>query len=185
MAERAVHFSDLSGQMIENSEELVGVVVTEHPDLDEAVRMEAKPEELEQLGKYAIAAVGLEVTRPGDDAPSRYILTVTNFNKLATDKDRPMDVILAEAEPVVQPKQRRSSHNKTSDGEPLRTFDTLDSAGLPHKGKVSAAEAQLVRENLEAINAKRAAQSLPPIDPTNPMDAKRYGFDSANPGTNS
>jgi hypothetical protein len=65
MGEKVVHFSDLSGEMIENPEELIGVVVTEHPDLDQPVRLEAMPHELDQLGKLSIAGVGLEVKGPG------------------------------------------------------------------------------------------------------------------------
>jgi hypothetical protein len=176
MAERVVNFSDLSGEMIVKPEDLVGVVVTDHPDLDQPVRLEAMPNELEQLGKYAIAGVRLEVTTAGDEEPKRYILSVNNFNKLATK--RPMEEVLADAKPVAAPTLKRRSHNKTTNGEPLRSFNSLESAGLPHQGKVSAEEARLVRENLEAVNKNRAAQDLPPIDPSNPIDAKRYGLDT-------
>jgi hypothetical protein len=171
MGEKLMRFSDLSGQLAENSEELVGVLVTLHPDLDHPVRLEALPQELEQLGKHAIAAVGLEVTPPGNEEPARYVLTVSNFNKLATH--RPMAEVLAGAEPVTP---RRRSHNKTTNGEALRSFDTVESAGTPHKGKVSPYEAQLVREHLDEVNKRLASQGLRTIDPANPEHAKRYGL---------
>lgn len=174
MGERTVRFSDLSGQMADAAE-LASVIVTEHPELEQPVRLEAMPAELEPLKKLAIRAVALEVRFPGDEEqPTRYVVTVSNFDKLATD--RPMAEILASAERVVAKATRRSSHNRTSNGEPLRTFNTLENAGMPHQGKVSVEEARLVRENLEAVNANRAAQDLPPIDSANPIDAKRYGF---------
>jgi hypothetical protein len=176
MGERTVRFSDLSGQMADAAE-LASVIVTEHPELEQPVRLEAMPAELEPLKKLAIRAVALEVRFPGDEEePTRYVVTENNFAKLATD--RPMAEVLASAEPVVA-KATRRSHNRTADGEPLRTFNTLENAGMPHQGKVSAEEARLVRDNLEAVNASRAAQDLPPIDPANPIDAKRYGFGQA------
>lgn len=178
MGEKVVRFSDLSGQMAENSDDLVAVLVTDHPELDEPVRLEALPDELKDLGKYSIAAVGLEVIRPGDEEASRHILTVSNFNKLATG--RPMDEVLASAQPVVKPKQRRS-HNTTVNGDPLHDHGTLEWAGTPHKGKVGSEEARLVREQLDEINARLTAQGLRTIDPGNPEHTKQYGFGNLDP----
>jgi hypothetical protein len=175
MGERTVRFSDLSNQQMD-PERLASLTV-EHPDYETALGLEATPEELEPLKKLGIRAVRLEVQLPGDEEePVRYIVPIRDFDKLATG--RPMAEVLAEAEEVTAtPATKRRSHNKTANGEPLRSFNTLESAGLPHMGKVSAEEARLVRENLEAVNAKRAAQDMPPIDPANPIDAKRYGFE--------
>ncbi len=178
MGEQVIRISDLSGQRIENPEQqLVDIVVTEHPDLeaDQQVRLEALPEEVKDLGKYSIAAVGLLVTMPGEEAPIRHILTKPNFDKLAAGK--PMDEVIAGAA-LVKAVQARRSHNRTTTGEPLRSFDTLDHAGEPHKGKVSKAEALMVRDNLAEVNKRLQAQSLPLIDPANPEHAKRYGFDT-------
>jgi hypothetical protein len=180
MGERTVRFSDLSNQQVE-AEQLASLTV-EHPDYELPLRLEATPEELEPLKKLGIRAVRLEVQLPGEDQePSRYIVPEKDFDKLATG--RKMAEVLAEAEQVAVTPTRtnRRSHNKTANGEPLRTFNTLGNAGLPHMGKVSAEEARLVRENLEAVNANRAAQGHAPIDPANPIDAKRYGFDQPAP----
>jgi hypothetical protein len=179
MGERVVNFSDLTGQMIESPSELVEMVVTDHPDLDKPVRLEAKPGELELLGKLALKdPVVLDITYPDEEEPQRYVLTVPNFNKLATDNDRPMNLILETAAPAVPVKQQRRNHNLTATGEPLRNFDTLEHAGEPHKGKVSAVESQLVRDNLEDINKRLLTQGQRPIDLTDPQLAKRYGFDT-------
>lgn len=182
MGERMVRFSDLSGQMAENPDELVGVVVTDHPDLDQPVRLEALQGELEQLGKLALKdPVILDVTFPEQEEPQRFVLTVANFGKLAIRKS--MGEVLAEAQPAVAAPSKRRSHNRTVSGEPLRDFTTLDHAGTPHKGKVGEAEAKLVRENLEAINERLAAQGVRTIDPANPEHAKLYGFQIASPAT--
>ena len=174
MGERTVRFSDLSNQQVE-ADKLASLTV-EHPDHELPLRLEGTPEELEPLKKLGIRAVRLEVQLPGEDEePTRYIVPEKDFDKLATG--RKMAEVLAEAEQVTAaPAAKRRSHNKTANGEPLRTFNTLGNAGLPHMGKVSAEEAKLVRENLEAVNANRAAQGHAPIDPANPIDAKRYGF---------
>ena len=178
MGEKTVHFSDLSGEMIENPEELVDVVVREHPDLDEPVRLEAMPHELDQLGKLSIAGVGLEVKRPGDEEPTRYLMTMSNFNKLAVG--RQMAEVLASAQVIEPPKRQRQSerrsHNQRADGGPLINYNDPNNAGLPHKGKIGEAEATFVRDNLDLVNKRRTAAGHALIDPSNLEHAKRYGF---------
>ena len=71
MGEKAVRFSDLSGQMIQNPEDLAQITVTDHPNLEAPVRIDALPDELAQLGKFSLAAVTLEETMPGEEEPTR------------------------------------------------------------------------------------------------------------------
>jgi hypothetical protein len=178
MGKQEIRVSDLSGQRIENPEaELVSVVVTEHPDLepDKRVQLDALPAEVKDLAKLSIAAVGLEVTHPGDEAPTRYFLTRANFDKLASA--RPMDEVLAAAAVVKVVKDRRS-HNTTKDGGALINYNEPDYAGLPHKGKIGEKEADFVRGNLELVNQRRVAAGHELIDPANPLDVKRYGFEA-------
>ena len=87
-----------------------------------------------------------------------------------------MEEVLANAEPVSPPKPQRRSHNTTKDGGPLVNYNDPDHAGLPHKGKIGEQEAAFVRDNLELVNVRRTAAGHSVIDPTNPIDAKRYGF---------
>jgi len=177
MAREEIRVSDLSGQRIENpDEQLVSIVVTEHPDLEPGKRaqLDAMPGELENLGRWSIAAVGLDVNFPGDEAPRRHVLTKSNFDKLATG--RPMDEVIAAAAVVEVVKQRRSSHNTTKDGGPLINYNDPEYAGLPHKGKIGEQEAAFVRDNLDLVNERRTTAGQPVIDPANPLDVKRYGF---------
>src|SRR5208282_3402871 len=165
MAREEIRVSDLSGQRIENpDEQLVGIVVTDHPDLepDKQLQLDALPDEVKDLGRLSIAAVGLLVTRPGEEAPTRHVLTKANFDKLASG--RPMDEILASAAVVAAVKQRRSSHNTTRDGGPLINYNDPEHAGLPHKGKIGEQEAAFVRENLELVNERRTTAGQPVID---------------------
>ena len=176
MGEKVMKYSDLSGQLVENPDELATVTVVEHPDLDEPVRIDALPGELEGLGKMAIKAVMLDVQLPQEEEPTRYVVTTANFAKLATE--RAMTEVLDGAERVVM---RRGRGNGGNAGTEARDHNTLEWAGTPHKGKTSPEEARLVRENLAAINERLAAQGLRTIDPGNPEHARRYGFDAPIP----
>lgn len=174
MGEKAVRFSDLSGQMVENPDALAQITIVDHPDVvDGPVRIEALPGELEALGKMAIKAVTLEVKLPDEEEPTRHVLTTANFAKLATDK--PMAEVLEGAERVIFKRSRGGGG--AANGEP-RDHNSLEWAGTPHKGKTSPEEARLVRENLEAVNVRLVAQGLRPVDPANPEHARRYGFTS-------
>jgi hypothetical protein len=174
MGEKVMHVSDLSGQLVQDPEALASITVVDHPEVtDGPVRIEALPEELEQLGKFGIRAVTLEVKMPGEEEPTRHVLTTANFAKLATDK--PMAEVLEGAERVVV---KRRMGGSAVNGEVARDHESMEWAGTPHKGKTSPKEAQLVRENLEAVNARLIAQGLRPVDPANPEHARRYGFDT-------
>jgi hypothetical protein len=56
-------------------------------------------------------------------------------------------------------------------------YATLEHAGTPHKGKITDAERQLVREHLDEINDRLAAQGLRTISVTNQEHVERYGLD--------
>lgn len=169
MGRKEMRFSDLSGQLAPDPEALATITVVDHPDLEDTpVRLEALPEEIADLGKLTVKAVLLDVQLPGEEEPTRHVMTTNNFNKLASD--RPMAEVLAGAERVVV-KRRGNGAN----GE-VRNHETLEWAGTPHKGKTSPIEAQLVRENLAAINERLAAQGFRTVDPANPEHARRYGF---------
>jgi hypothetical protein len=171
MGEKVMRFSDLSGELAQDPDALASIIVVDHPELvDGPVRIEALPEELEQLGKFAIRAVTLEVKLPGEEEPSRYVVTAANFGKLATDK--PMAEVLDGAERI---NTKRRMGGAALNGEP-RDHNSLEWAGTPHKGKTSPEEARLVRENLDVINGRLVSQGLRPVDPTNPEHARRYGF---------
>jgi hypothetical protein len=185
--EKSVRFSDLSGQMADaTTGELIPLVVTNYPDADpdQRVRIEVTPEELEKIGKLSIAAVALE-TEPTDEDEQRrrFVIPIAKLATLATVG--PIEEVLANAEPVTPPKApkqangERRSHNQRADGSPLVNYNEPDNAGLPHKGKIGETEAAFVRENLTVVNARRIAAGHAPIDPSNAVHAKRYGFENS------
>lgn len=164
-------------------ESLIPLVVTDYPDSDpdQRVRIEVTKDEMEKIGKMAIATVGLE-TEPTDEEErrTRFVVPLGKFATLATVA--PMEEVLANAEPIVPAKPQklsngeRRSHNQRADGGPLVNYNEPENAGLPHKGKIGDQEAAFVRENLELVNTRRQAAGHATIDPTNQVDAKRYGF---------
>lgn len=183
MSEKIVHFSDLSGQMADATGGLIPLIVTDYPDSDpdQRVRIEVTQDEMEKIGKLSIAAVGLETEPTNEEEPRRrFVLPLAKFATLATVA--PVEEVLANAEPIVPTKPQkgsngeRRSHNQRADGGPLVNYNEPDNAGLPHKGKIGDQEAAFVRDNLELVNTRRAAAGHEPIDPTNPVHAKRYGF---------
>jgi hypothetical protein len=164
---------------------LIPLVVTDYPDSDpdEQRRIEVTPGEMEEIGKIAIAAVGLE-TEPTNEEErrARFVVPLAKLAKLATVAS--LDQVLADAAPVNPPPRARSSggngerrsHNRTATGEPLVNYGDPQFAGLPHNGKIGKREAAYVQANLEVVNQRRTDAGHPPIDLANPVDAERYGF---------
>lgn len=166
MAERVVHFSDLSGAMITDPAQLAEMVIVEHPDIDQPVKIEATPDELSTIGKLALKPVVADVRFPGEEEPTRYYFTTANFTKISDDP--PMKEVVANASPFTHAKRR--SGNSDSNGDPR------DNWGMPKRGRTSPEEGAWVRANLELVNQRRVEKGIPPIDPAHPDYAHRYGF---------
>ena len=173
MGQKTVRFSDLSGQLITDDEAPARIVVSEHPGLpDGPVEIEALIAEATDIEKAGGQATLVDLYFPGDDQPRRVVLDVAEFDKLATDK--PMSEVLATARPA-----RRASRSGTSAAsrEDRANYATIEHAGKPHKGKTTDAEKRLVREHLDEINERLAAQNLRTISLTDPEHVDRYGLE--------
>ena len=97
------------------------------------------------------------------------------FDELATDK--PMSELLLTARPARA--ARRSS--RAAGASPGRTdranhYATLEHAGEPHKGRITEAERELVRDHLDTINERLAAQGQRTISLDDPEHVERYGL---------
>jgi hypothetical protein len=173
VGQKTVRFSDLSGQLITDDEAPARIVVAEHPCLsDGPVEIEALTAEATDIEKAGGQAALVDLYFPGDDQPRRVVLDVAEFDKLATDK--PMSEILATARPA-----RRASRSATATAsrEDRANYATIEHAGKPHKGKTTDAEKRLVREHLDEINERLAAQNLRTISLTDPDHVERYGLE--------
>jgi hypothetical protein len=174
VGQKTVRFSDLSGQLITDEEAPARIVVAEHPGLpDGPVEIEALTAEATDIEKAGGEAALVDLYFPGDVRPRRVVLDAAEFDKLATDG--PMSEILATARPA-----RRSSRSATAAGsrEDRVNYATIEHAGKPHKGKTTDAEKRLVREHLDEINERLAAQNLRTISLTDPEHVERYGLEA-------
>jgi hypothetical protein len=170
MGQKTVRFSDLSGQLIMDDDQLARIVIHEHPELgDGPVEIEALTDEAEGIEQAALRVAVIDLYLPDDIVPRRIVLEADAFDKLASQS--PMDELLGAARPV-----RRGSKPAVSGGSRSDRPDyaTLEHAGKPHKGKVTDAEKQLVRDHIDEINQRLAGQGLRTISLTDPDHVERY-----------
>jgi len=157
-------------------------VSNRHAHLVLSGRRSAPPGEGADIGGRACGcACGSQraASLDGEVQATRQVMRKTDFDKLpAKELGQSMDEIVVAAAAIAKavPARARRSHNTTSDGGPLVNDNQPANAGLPHKGKIGDREATFVRENLQLVNERGSAAGHPPIDPANPLDAKRYGF---------
>jgi hypothetical protein len=170
MAKKTVHVSDFSGKVLQPDDEVVRVVVLEHPDLVAGpVQLDARPAEIENIDDAALDIAIVEIhDGHGGGEPRRVVLTAGEFDALATDV--PMAQLLKTAERVRPAKAPRKPGTDRLD------YATLAHAGRPHRGRTTDEEAQLVREHLDEINKRLADEGVRQIDPADPDHAVRYGF---------
>jgi hypothetical protein len=170
MGKKTVHVSDFSGKVLGNDDEVVSIVVLEHPDLVVGpVRLDALPVEIESIDDAALDVAVVEIhDRHGGGQPRTVVLTVSEFDALATDT--PMATLLKTSERVRPVKVAKKSTSDRVD------YATMEHAGKPHRGKTTDEEAQLVRDHLAEINERLAAEGIRQINPEDPDHAARYGF---------
>jgi hypothetical protein len=170
VGQKTVRFSDLSGEII-TDEAPARIVIHEHPDLvGGPVEIDVLGDEALAVGKSAVPVAVLDLFLPGEDEPRRVTVPAGDFDKAGTDS--PMAELLAAARPA-----RRASRSAASG--PAKTggaasFATLETAGRPHKGRITEAEQRFVREHFDAINERLAAEGLRPIDLDDPAHIERY-----------
>jgi hypothetical protein len=172
VGQKTVRFSDLSGQLIADDTGPARIVVREHPGLAGGpVEIEALTDEARAIEKAALAVAVVDLYFPGEQDPRRVALDAGTFDALATDT--PMSGLLAAARPARRA-PRQAAASAARDGRV--DYATLEHAGTPHKGKTTEAEKQLVRDHLDQINQRLAAQGLRTISPADPDHVERYGL---------
>ncbi len=174
MGQKTVRFSDLSGQLITHDDALARIVVHEHPELgDGPVEIEALTDEAEAMERTALRVAVVDLYLPDDIEPRRIVMEADAFDKMATDT--PIEELLIAARPVRR--STRAAANGSGRSDRL-DYTTLEHAGKPHKGKITDAEKQLVRDHLDEINARLADQGLRTISAADPEHAERYGLEA-------
>ncbi|HKR48144.1 MAG TPA: hypothetical protein VJT72_00955 [Pseudonocardiaceae bacterium] len=174
MAQRMVHFSDLTNKVIDDDDTVVRIVVEQHPALRNGpVEIEAAEDEVAPIRKGALSIVSLKLYLGDVSEPEAVTMEIEEFNNLADGMD--MAEIIRRAEPAYPPrKQARPAPTPAAD---KLDYSTLEHAGKPHRGKTTEAEKEIVRNNLAAINERLKRDGIRTIDPNNPEHVTRYDLE--------
>jgi len=181
VATKVVHVSDLSGREAEDEGQLGRLVVLEHPDIGEPATLEVFPDEVADL-QSAERLVRLEYYPPGERRPQQFTVVVDQFNALAGDED--MRTLLVRAITTAyerrgegaQPARRQRRGAGGGSGRGKVNYATLEHAGEPHRGRITEAEKELVRNNLDAVNRRLRESGMREIDRSDPTMRERYGL---------
>jgi hypothetical protein len=182
MAQRVVTISDLSGQDVPD-EDRVSIHVLEFPELSQPVKLDASKTEADRLQVESTSLALIELVMPDGDTV-RLALPADQFRQAIRGD---ADEVLARAEglsfPGTQPEaeaSKRRGRRPRGEGAAARgdkvDYTSPEHAGVMHRGRVTEAEAEWVRNNLDEANANRRRAGQPEIDPNDEKEKKRYGF---------
>jgi hypothetical protein len=176
MAVKVVHVSDISGK--EADEQSLGrLVVHEHPEYaDLPVTLEVLPDEVESL-RGASRFVTVEWVAPGARKGERLVVSLDDFNLLAgagVMESAVQDALIAKHRS--RPRSGGGSPSTGRSGRGKVNYATLEHAGEPHRGRITEAEKELVRNNLDQVNRRLRDDGLREIDPSDQAMRDRYGL---------
>jgi hypothetical protein len=183
VGQKTVRFSDLSGQLIMQDDALARIVIHEHPELgDGPVEIEVLADEAKVIEKAALRVALVDIYLAGEEEPRRIAMDAAAFDQLATE--RTMAELLIQA-PRARTTKRSSSRAAAGSGSGAassasrgdRDYTTLEHAGKPHRGKTTDEEKALVREHLDEINDRLAAEGLRTISLDDAEHVERYGLE--------
>jgi len=178
MATKTVKVSDLTGEEIGGEENLARLVVEEHPNLSDSVTLEVLPEEVEDKLPEEQNYVRVTYFPPSENGGEErsLVMSVEEFNSLSTDFD--MDTVLEDALREQQEREGRKRGRRgrrgTGERRPRVDYSSPEHAGEPHRGRITDAEKEYVRNNLGEVNARLERAGHRIIDPENADMAERY-----------
>jgi hypothetical protein len=175
MAVRHVIVSDISGTDVDEDEH-ARIVVTDHPSLrGSPVELDVSAAEAERFQTSRIDLVTMEIVAPG--RPKRHVaIEAAAFAALFPDVD--LDAVIEQARKVPASSPAAARRPRVTAGSRAGRIDytSAEHAGSLHRGRVTEAEATYVREHLDAVNARLAADGERVIDPNDAKEKARYGF---------
>ncbi|HEV2919404.1 MAG TPA: hypothetical protein VG673_09200 [Actinomycetota bacterium] len=182
MAVKVVHVSDISGK--EADEQSLGrLVVHEHPEYaDLPVTLEVLPDEIESL-QGASRFVTVEWIAPGARKGERMVVSLDDFNLLAgagVMESAVQDALIAKHRNRPRSGAAAGAGGGSAGGRSGRgkvNYATLEHAGEPHRGRITEAEKELVRKNLDQINKRLRDAGQREIDPSDQAMRDRYGLE--------
>jgi hypothetical protein len=180
MAVKVVHVSDISGK--EADEQSLGrLVVHDHPEYaDLPVTLEVLPEEIESL-QGASRFVTVEWIAPGARKGERIVVSLDDFNLLAgagVMESAVQDALISKHRS--RPRSGAAAGGGSAAGRSGRgkvNYATLEHAGEPHRGRITEAEKELVRKNLDQVNRRLRDAGQREIDPSDQAMRDRYGLE--------
>jgi hypothetical protein len=186
MATKTVRVSDLSGQQISEDEQGTRLIV-EHPNYQEPIGLDVVTEEVQQyLTDENARFIVVSLHTPDTPNPQRHVLSFDEFERLFQNRDAQQVLedayVTQQEEREAQPRHTRGRRQASASGtrgtRERIDYTSTEHAGLPHRGTISEAEKDYVRNNLEEVNRRRREQGHDAIDPSDPRMAARYGFDA-------
>jgi hypothetical protein len=184
MAVKQIRVSDLTGEEIRGEENLARLVVEEHPSLTDSVTLEVLPEEIEDRLPEEQNFVRVTYFPPsGSGGEERnLVLSVEEFNSLSAEFD--METVLTDALRAQQEEdgRRRGRRGRPRTGERRERVDysSPEHAGKRHRGRITEAEQEYVRNHLDEVNARLERDGERTINPSDPKMAERYGLTGSN-----
>jgi hypothetical protein len=180
MAVKVVRVSDLSDRQADESQ-FGKLIVRQHPDFAQVITLDVLPDEIGDLPESE-TYVEIEFVQPGDTSGQRATLTVEQFNKLGGSQD--MKSVLTRAleekrqtdAQEAPPTRRRGRQGGVAATRGKTNYASLEHAGEPHRGRITDAEKELVRNNLDKINKRLRESGQREIDPNDPTMKDRYGL---------
>jgi hypothetical protein len=174
--------SDISGK--EADEQSLGrLVVLDHPEYaDLPVTLEVLPDEIESL-EGASRFVTVEWIAPGARKGERMVVSLDDFNLLAgagVMESAVQDALIAKHRSGRPRSGAAATGGGSAAGRSGRgkvNYATLEHAGEPHRGRITEAEKELVRKNLDQVNRRLRDAGQREIDPSDQAMRDRYGLD--------
>ena len=185
MARVEIRVSDLTGEQMPDDAQAARLIV-EHPDYAEPIGLDVLPDEITpHLTDEASGFVVLSLEDPENPNPQRYALSLDEFNQLfqRTDAQDALEQAYSQQQQEQKARRRGQRRTGTRQHEPQSRrreridYSSPEHAGEPHRGTISEAEAEYVRNNLEEVNARLRERGDREIDPSEPEMAARYRFE--------
>jgi hypothetical protein len=87
-----------------------------------------------------------------------------------------MNAVASQADEAPTESKRRTRRGGAGGQRSKVNYATLEHAGEPHRGRLTEAEKELVRSNLDQINQRLRDSGMREIDPSDPTMRDRYGL---------
>ncbi len=184
MARVTVRVSDISGNQIPDEQSGARLIV-EHPDFSKPIGLDVLTEEVQpHLSEQATRFVVLSMSDPESPNQQRYVMSIEDFEKLFQTDDstsvlqEALDTQQQERESALSSRDRgkRGAASGSTGTRERIDYSSPEHAGKPHRGTISEAEKEYVRNNLDEVNRRNREQGHPEIDPNDPRTAARYEF---------